>query len=116
MKWDKANKKRLQKLLEAKLQEIATPLFPSGGVHALVQKNPKITMNDILIQLAPNFKARDAQYDQFFADFGIECAPCLTKTQDRVILETRDISAALKGTKLSIPKDIALKFLLLGMP
>ena len=114
MIWDDKNKKRLQEILDKKLGEIARPLFPAGGLGAIVAKNPNMTINDIATQLAPNFTERDIRFAQFFAELGIEHGEWMTERKDCVALSTVGIQGV-KGF-INIPKDVAEKFLVLGIP
>lgn len=116
MKWDDNKKKKLQELITTKLDEIIKPLFPAGGLGAIAHKNPNMTINDIAAQFAPNFKARDAMVAQFFAEYGMECGPLIIDGENRVTLDTVGMGGGLKGPLISIPNEVAEKFLVFGIP
>jgi hypothetical protein len=115
MMWDDKNKKRLREIIDKKLGEIARPLFPAGGLGAIVAKNPNITLNDIATQLAPNFTERDVRFARFFDELGIEHGEWMFERENCVALNTVDLHGGVKGPFINIPKEVAEKILILGI-
>lgn len=116
MKWDKANKKRLQKLLEAKMKDIIPSGIGLNEAMAMRNANPNLTFEDLCKAEKDRLDEGFALQQRFFSDFGIKCDYRLSKKKDRIILEEFDMPRAWKKPKLSIPKDFAERFLVLGIP
>lgn len=115
MKWDKQNKKRLREFIEAKLEEFRFGLGMEE-VYAMSNANPSLTWDDFLVIERDRSNEGIALQQQFFDDFGIlRGLPKASKTKNYIILDVF-MPLAIKATKLSIPKDVALKFLFLGIP
>lgn len=105
MKWDKADKKRLQDLIGIRLEEIANRKIISYG---LPKKLRHLLLNE-----------RDVRFACFFVEFGIKYCPYPTKRKNCVVVANPWFGPPAPNVLkagLSIPKDVALKFLVLGIP
>lgn len=115
MEWNKANKKRLQLLIEAKLKEISCGVSMNDAL-VMRNANPSLTIDDILEIDRDRLNEGIALQQQFFDDFGIlRGLPKAAKTKNYIILDVF-MPMAIKATKISIPKEVAAKFLVLGLP
>lgn len=114
MKWDKENKERLRLLVEAKLKEICRCGLSVDEAYKMSKANPSLTIDDL-------FRDRHSEgialRQQFFDDFGmLRGLPKAAKTKNYMILDVFMGPMAIKATKISIPKDVAEKLLVLGVP
>jgi hypothetical protein len=116
MKWDKQNKKRLRDLIEARLKEICPFGLSMDEAYAMHNANPSLMWDDLLKIDKDRHREWIASQQQFFDDFGIlRGLPKAAKTKNYIILDVF-MPLAIKATKISIPKDVAEKFLVFGMP
>lgn len=105
MKWDKANKKRLHEVIEVKLHDIAD--------RTIIHRNLPSKLAQYRLD------EREIHFAEFFVEFGIKYAPYPTKRKNCVVIVNPWFGLkAVGGPKagLSIPEDVAEKFLLLGIP
>lgn len=116
MKWDRDNKKVLQRLIKAKLTEICDFGLSMDEACQMRKTNPSLTLDDFM---AIDSQRRDrgiALRQQFFDDFGILLGlPKAAKAKKYLTLDVF-MPMAVKATKISIPKEVAEKFLVLGLP
>jgi hypothetical protein len=116
MKWDKKNKERLQELIKARLKEICSFGLGMDEAYAMRNANPSLTWDNLLRIDKDRYREWIASQQQFFDDFGIlRGLPKAAKTKNYIILYVF-MPLAIKATKISIPKDIAEKILVLGFP
>lgn len=126
MKWDEKNKERLRDVLKSKIGEIIALTPGAANLNVTISQNPNMKMVELMVLLKPFHKARDKRIEQFFAEFDIECDSLMRERENCIVLDTAliqmplwdKLSAAplLKGPQISIPEDVAEKFLVLGVP
>ena len=116
MKWGRENKKKLQELIEAKLKEICPFGLSMAELQVMYNANPSLTWDDFMAIDSQRRSGWFALRQQFFDDFGmLEGLPKAAKMKKYLTLDVF-MPMAVKATKISIPKDFALKFLVLGIP
>lgn len=121
MKWDRKNKKKLQLLIEAKLKKMSPRDLSFEEVIQIRDARPSRTISWYEIGLINRHRCNEyvALQQKLFDNFGIYDGllglPKAVKTKNYIILDVFE-PGAIKSHKISIPKDIAEKFLVLGIP
>jgi hypothetical protein len=138
LKWDAKNRKRLHELLEIKLLDIACRnkdywrsvgvVWPKREVSEscwsafsasvrIVEDVPEYRRTCVVQQFL--LDQRENDFGRFFDEFGIRYVPYPSRRKNHVVIinpwfGTKAMSGPEGG--LSVPEEVALKFMVIGIP